>query len=204
MRSHHRADDVVGGAHVGYPVADGFAGGVFQGARAGGNRDDSCTQQSHAEDVESLAVHILFTHVYLALEAEACTHRRGGDAVLSCTRLGDNAPLVHALCQQDLPQGVIDFVRARVAQILPLEVDTCASQILAEPFGKGDRRRSAHIVTQVILELPLEFGVLLRLAVLLLQLVQCRYQRFGHEPPAKDAEMTARIRNRLQTAGHSR
>lgn len=49
------------------------------------------------------------------------THR--GHAVLPRPRLCDDALLAHALGQQRLPQGVVDFVGACVVQVLALQVD---------------------------------------------------------------------------------
>lgn len=43
--------------------------------------------------------------------------------MLSCACLGDDAGLAHTLAQQRLPKGVVDLVRPRVVQVLPLQVD---------------------------------------------------------------------------------
>ena len=80
-------------------------------------------EQLHAHDVERLAAHVLGAHVDAALEAE---QRAGGGrrhAVLSGAGLGDDPALPHPPGEQCLPQRVVDFVRARVGQILTLEED---------------------------------------------------------------------------------
>ncbi len=63
--AHHRrervragggAEDVVGGLDARDPLAVGLVDRVFQGARAGGHRDDLGAEQAHAGDVERLAL----------------------------------------------------------------------------------------------------------------------------------------------------
>jgi len=43
----HRAKDIVGGFHIGHPVANCFRGGILEGARSGTDRRNLCTQQPH-------------------------------------------------------------------------------------------------------------------------------------------------------------
>ena len=108
---HHRvgvgadgaADDVVGVADVGDPVAYGFADGLFQGAGAGGDGADFGAEHPHSVDVGGLAAHILLAHIDDALDIEQGADGRGGDAVLSRAGLGDDAALAHALGEQPLP-----------------------------------------------------------------------------------------------------
>ena len=69
MRSQHAAQQIMRGADIGDPVAHGFIDGVFQGARAGIHAANLGAQQTHAEDVELLAAHVLGAHVDHALEA---------------------------------------------------------------------------------------------------------------------------------------
>jgi hypothetical protein len=66
--------------------------------------------------------------------------------MLTCPGFRDDAPLAHAPRQQPLPQGVIDLVRARVQQVLALEVNTRAAQILREPPRMIKRRGAPGIV----------------------------------------------------------
>ena len=91
MRAERRAQQVVGVADVGDPVAHGFADGVFERAAAVGHAHDLRAQQAHAEDVEALAAHVLLAHVDDALEAEQRADRGGGDAVLAGAGFGDDA-----------------------------------------------------------------------------------------------------------------
>src|SRR5262245_26728692 len=70
MRPKHAAQEVMRVADVGHPVAHGFIDGIFERARSGIHAPYLSAQQAHAEDVEFLAAHILYTHVNHALETE--------------------------------------------------------------------------------------------------------------------------------------
>ena len=56
-----------------------------------------------------------------ALDAEQRRRRRRGDAVLAGSGLGDEAALAHALGEERLTDHVVELVRARVGEVLPLE-----------------------------------------------------------------------------------
>ena len=100
-------------------------------------------QQPHAEDVERLPLHVLRAHVDDAVEAEAGANRGGGDAVLSRAGFSDDAALAHAPRQQDLAQGVVDLVRAGVAEIFALQKNSRAAGVFAEPLGIVQGRGAA-------------------------------------------------------------
>ena len=56
--------------------------------------------------------------------------------MLAGAGLGDDARLAHALGQQDLAEAVVDLVRARVVQVLALEIDLRAAEVPGEAFGE--------------------------------------------------------------------
>ena len=128
MRAERRAEQVVGVADVGDPVAHGFADGVLERAAAARDAHHLRAQQTHAEDVQPLPAHVFLAHVDDALEAEQRADRGGGDAVLARAGLGDDALLAHAPGEQRLAQAVVDLVRAGVQQVLALELDVRAAQ----------------------------------------------------------------------------
>jgi hypothetical protein len=83
--------------------------------------------------------------------------------VLSSSRLGDDARLAHAPCEQDLAQAVVDLVAAGVIELVALEVDLCAvagcgrsPQVLGQPLGEVERARPARVVRVEIIDLGLE------------------------------------------------
>ena len=63
-------------------------------------------------------------------QAELGAHRRGGDAVHAGAGLGDDARLAHALGQHDLAEHVVHLVRAGVIEVLALEIDFRAAEML--------------------------------------------------------------------------
>ena len=103
-----------------------------------------------------LAIH--FAHVNDAFQAEHGGDGGGGDAVLAGAGFGDDARLAHAPGEQDLADGVVDFVRAGVEQVLALEINLRAAQFARQPFGKIKRRgpaaELAQVIGQVLLEIP--------------------------------------------------
>ena len=83
-----------------------------------------------------------------------------------------------------LPQTVIDLVRPSVQQIFALQIDPCASEFLREPPRKKQRRRTPRIRPQQSVQPRRNFGSLLRLLVLALQLIERSHQGLRHIPPA--------------------
>ena len=130
MRADDGAQDVVRVGHRGHPVAHGFVDRVAQRAGAGGDRAHLGSQHPHVEDVEPLAADVFLAHVDDTVEPESGTGRGGGDAVLPGPRLGDDPLLAHAQGQQPLADGVVDFVRAGVVEVLALEIDAGAAALL--------------------------------------------------------------------------
>ena len=75
VRADGAADEVVGGLHVGDPIADGLVDGVLQGTGARLDGDDLGFQEAHAVNVEGLAAHVLGAHVHDAFQPH---HGAGG------------------------------------------------------------------------------------------------------------------------------
>ncbi len=82
---------------------------------------------------------IVFAHIDDAFQPKHGADRRARHAVLTRARLGDDAPLAHALRQQALPQRVVDLVRAGMRQVFALEVDL---------YTRCDQRREARHIMQ--------------------------------------------------------
>jgi len=122
--------------------------------------------------------------------------------VLARARLGDDALLAHATREQDLPQHVVDLVRASVVELLALEIDLGAlarvlgTQVFRQPLGVVERARPANIVRQIAVHLGLEGRVVLGLRVGLLDLEDDGHERLGDEPSAELSEMAALVGTR--------
>ncbi len=146
VRADDGADEVVRRLDVGDPVAHGLVDRVLQRPRARGDRHDLCAHELHAHDVEALAARVLLAHVDDALHAQQRGDRRGRDAVLAGTGLGDQAALAHALGEQPLAEDVAELVAAGVREVLALEEDACAAAVLRQPLGEVQRRGPAAVV----------------------------------------------------------
>ncbi len=111
--------------------------------------------------------------------------------MLAGTGFGDNPGLAHALREQDLPDAIVDLVRAGVIELVALEPHLCTAQRLGQPFGEIERRRTPDIVLHQVVEFGLELWIGLRRAVFSLEIQDQRHQRFGDIAPAEFAKVAA-------------
>jgi hypothetical protein len=86
------------------------------------------------------------------------------------------------------PDAIVDLVRTGVIELVALEVDLGAAEMLGQPLGKIHRRRTARIVRVEMIEFRPEGRIGLRLGPFLFQLQDQRHQRFGNETAAENAE----------------
>ena len=185
MRPRRRADDVERVRHIRHPVAQRLVHRVLERARARRHRHDLRAQQAHAEHVWLLPLHIRLAHEHNARQSKPRTDRRRRNTVLPRPRLRDDPRLAHAPGQQHLPDAVVDLVRARVVQLVALEIDFRPAEMLCEPLGVVHRARPPDIMLQQPVELRLEARISLGPRILLLEIEHERHQRLGHIPPAK-------------------
>ena len=130
MRAGGGADAVERVVHVRHPIPERLVHRVLQGARAGLHGDDLRAEHLHPIDVGLLPLDVDGAHEDDAFEPEARAGGGGRHAVLAGAGLGDDTLLAHAPRQQDLPQHVVDLVRAGVIQLLALEIDLGAARLL--------------------------------------------------------------------------
>ena len=135
------------------PVADRLARRLLERLRAELDRAHLGAEQVHPLDVRRLPAHVLGPHVDDALEPEPGADGRGRDAVLAGARLGDDPLLAEPPREHGLAEGVVQLVRARVEEILALQVDALAGR---EPRSAGQRRRPAGIVREQLVHLLAE------------------------------------------------
>ena len=124
-----RANDVVGFLQVDDPGAHSFIDGVSEGAATNFDGDDLSTEEFNAEHVEGLAADVFATHEDCAGHAEFGADGRRGDAVLACACFGDDFGFAQAPGEEDLAEGVVDFVGSRVVEIFTFEPDVCAPRV---------------------------------------------------------------------------
>src|ERR1700720_1751480 len=114
--------------------------------------------------------------------------RRRSDTVLSCAGLSDNPRLPHFYGEQTLPNGVIDFVRTSVQQILPLQINPWPAKMRGQPRGELQGRRTPSEILEQTLELRLESGIRLSNLISPLKLEQRHHKRFRNIASAIRAE----------------
>ena len=183
-------DAVIRGAHVGDPVAERLVHGVLQRARARVDRDDLRAEELHAPHVGSLARHVLRAHVDLARQVEERARRRRRDAVLARARLRDDAALAHLLREERLAERVVDLVRARVTEVLPLEEEpgehlARGVDRVREPLCFGEGRRPPDVALEQPAPLLVERRALHDRLDGHRELFERRHERLGDESPAK-------------------
>src|SRR5262249_33282160 len=121
-------------------------------------------------------------------------HGRGRDAVHAGAGLGDHPRLAHAARQQDLAEHVVDLVRAGMVEVLALEIDFRAPQMLGQALGEIERARPSDVVLEVAVHLLAKARIGLGLGIGLLEIENERHQRLGDEAAAVEAEMPAVVR----------
>jgi len=197
VRAIRGAKNVMCRAHVRNPVAHRFVDGLLQRLLAGFDGHDLGAEHLHAQNIQGLPLAVHRPHIDDALQPKHRGDRGGGDPVLARAGFGNDARLAHAAGEQDLADAVVDLVRPRVEQVLAFQIDLRSAQLPREPFRKVERRGPAAEFPEVILELALELGVLLRAAVFGLQLLQRMHQRFRHITAAVRAEVAMRVGYRV-------
>ena len=188
MRACGRADAVKGFVDIGHPIAQGFVHRVFQGARAGRDRNDFRAEQFHAEDVRLLTLDIRLAHENDAFQAKARTHGGRRNAVLSCACFGDDAGLAHAHGKQNLTETIIDLVRAGMVQLVAFEIDLGFTIMLGDPLSKIKRAWTADIMRPEIIHLRFEGRVFLGRFIFSFKIEDQRHQRLSDIAPAKIAK----------------
>src|SRR5207244_9509404 len=111
--------------------------------------------------------------------------------------------------QKTLTYSVVDLVRDSMVKVLALEVVPRPADLLAQSLGIVQRRRPAHVLAEVRVQLGFEPRIAARLLVLPGELLEGGNQCLGNVPPAEGAEAAARIRKlrhrrqyRLQNASN--
>ena len=105
-------------------------------------------QKFHPVHVQRLAAGIFLTHEDLTFHSHKRRHGGRGHAVLAGPRLRDHSGLSHLLCQQHLPQHVIDLVGTGMVQVFPFQIDLRPAQIFRHMGRIVKPRRPAGIFIQ--------------------------------------------------------
>src|SRR6185369_7183619 len=112
-------------------------------------------------------------------------------AVLAGAGLGNDAGLAHPFGQQPLAETVVDLVRAGVAEVLALDPDLRAAELLGKAPRRVEQRRSPDVVRVEVGQLGDEVRIDAPARVGFLELEQSRHQGFGNEASSELAEATS-------------
>jgi hypothetical protein len=193
MRAVRGAQNVMSGADIGDPIAHGFVDRFLKRFLAGMNGDDFGAQHAHAKDIQFLARAIHRAHIDDAFEAEHGADGGGGDAVLAGAGFGDDAGLAHAPREQNLADGVVDFVRAGVEEVFALKINFRAAELARETLGEVERGGASAEFAEIIGKFALKFRIFLRAEIFRFQLLQRMHERLRHVTAAVLTEVTVRI-----------
>ena len=133
MRPHDRADCIQVIGRVRQVFLEGTVHGFLQRGSPPRHRHQSAPQNAHLRDVRVLFLDVHLAHVDLAGNAHQCTGGCQCHPVLTGSGFGNHLLLAHEAGQQCFAQAVVDLVRTCMVEILALEVDLRAAQLLRQP-----------------------------------------------------------------------
>ena len=102
--------------------------------------------------------------------------------------LGDDALLAHAQREQRLADRIVQLVRSGVAEVLALEMDAGAAEVLAQARGRVEGGRPADEGAPVAGKLELKLRIGLGFVPHVLELVERAHQRLGDVLAAEGSE----------------
>jgi len=159
------------------------------------------TPRTSAKYVGLLPFDIHFAHVNDAGQTETRGNGRGGHTMLARAGFRDDARFAHTACEQDLPQTIVDLVRARVVEVFTLQINFRAAQMRRQPLREIEWAFAAHIIFQQIVKFGLKRWIAFRFFIGALKIEHERHQRFGDEASAVSAEMAANVRTGAKGIG---
>ena len=115
-----RAKQVISAGRIRDPIPQCFVNSGAQGLVAGFDREYFSTETVHAIDIRRLSFHINGAHVNAAWQTDPGTCCSRSDTVLSGAGLRYDAFCAKLFGKQCLPDRVVDFVCARMCEVLSL------------------------------------------------------------------------------------
>ncbi len=146
MGSRDSANYIEGVVAIRRPVTKCRVHGIFQRGAPLGDGVYFRAEHTHTVNIGRLTLNINRAHVDFAGHPEKCRDRRCRDTVHSRARLGDKALLAHAPREQRLTYRVVNFMRTRVIQVLTLEENRRAPEMLCQALRLGKRTLAPDIV----------------------------------------------------------
>ena len=135
------------------------------------------SQKAHPIHVQRLTLRILFSHKYFTFHPHhgSCCSCRHPMLTGSC--LCDHTGFSHFLCQQYLPQHVINLMCTGMIQIFSLQIHFCPAEILCHMSRIVQPGRSSRIFIQKLRQFPVELRVIFIMIVGFLQFQNRIHQR---------------------------
>src|SRR5581483_4318793 len=128
-------------------------------------------------------------HEHDALKTELRADRRRRNAMHAGAGFRDDALFAHAPRQHDLAEHVVHLVRTGVIEILALEIDFRAAEMLRHALREIEGGRTSDVMREMPVQFFLKGRVFARLGIGLFQIKDQRHQRLGDEAAAINAEM---------------
>ena len=183
----------MGVADIGHPVTHRLVDRILEGRLSGGDADHLGAEEAHSGDIQGLTLHVDRSHVDPAGKSEARGGRGRRHAVLTRPRLGYDPLLAHAACEEDLTEGIVNFMRSGVEEVFPLEVDLRAAEFLSQAFREIERRRPADKLLKQGGEFVPESGILAGGGILPLEVEQGGHQCLRDKAAAVRAEVAVLV-----------
>ncbi len=201
MRADDRADNIKCGADIRDPVAKSFICSIFQRSCAGRNRNHFGAKQPHARYIDFLPRHVFRSHIHCTFESHHCRNCCRGNTVLTCTGLRDDAGFAEMFREQDLPDCIIDLVRACVAKVFAFQIYPSLAVLPGQLRCEVQWCRPSDIIPKKGLQLLLKNGIVAGCEIRAFKLQKRADQRFGNETSTEPPEVPVCIR--LEIFGHS-
>ena len=167
----------MGVVNTGSPLAHSLGNRVLQCSSTARYGYYGRSEKAHTVDVQRLTLGVLLAHEHDALHAEQSRRSSSCNSVLTCACLRNEAGLAHFLREQSLSEDVVYLVRARVIEVLALEVYLRSAERICQLLRVVEQRRSARVFLEQVVELAYELGVVLVVLVLLFELYDGVHQR---------------------------
>jgi len=137
-------------------------------------------------------LHIKCAHVNDALQAHQRANGGSCHTVLAGSGFGNNPFFTECFCQQNLSDGVVDFVRTRVIQIFPFQENMTLIPF-RHPGSVIKRRRPSHIMFQQVDKVLTKVVRVDDLHVFFLEFLNVRVHHFGNESTSEFTVITFAI-----------
>ena len=170
VRPHDGAEAIMRVRDPVRPLPECLRDSILQGCRAAGDRNHVSSQKLHFINIQRLALSVNLPHEDDTFHSEIRRSGRSRDAMLSRSGLRDQARFSHFPGKEGLPKHIVDLMGTGKIQILPLEINLCASQVFRHFSRKIQGAWTICVFIEKSRQLRLERRILFVMRVCLIQL----------------------------------